>query len=78
MAGRAVIGDADGGLGVMAPIVTSEATWVIVVAEIVGMRSPGNFHEGKNIPAIAGGERLGGLFDLGLLSIPNGRILGTV
>lgn len=75
MAGRAIIGDAHGRLGVVAPIVTSEAPRVIIVPEIVRVRSPRNLHKGKYIAAIDGGKRFRGLSHLGLLGIPpSGRI----
>jgi hypothetical protein len=49
VAGRAIIGDADGRLGVMTPIVTTEATRVIVMAQVIWMCSPRDLHERKNV-----------------------------
>ena len=70
MACRTVIGDANSCLAVMIPIVTSEAARIIIVAEIIRRRFPGDLHEGKDVCAVDGSVRCG-LFDLGLLSVPN-------
>src|SRR5271163_2750479 len=70
MADGTVIVDAFAIFGVVAAIMTAEASGIVVVTKVVRMRAPCDLHRRKDILAIDSEKCLGGLIDLIPVSIP--------
>ena len=64
--------------GGMAAVVAAETTRVFHVADVVGMRSPGDFHKRKNILVVERDEFLAGLIDQRGFLGEHGRILRAI
>ena|SRR5580698_4745346 len=78
MAHGTVVSDGLAILCVMTPVMAAEAPWIVIVAEVIGMRSPADPHVWKDIAVVYGGQRLGCLIDLRALSAPYGWKLGAI
>ena len=63
VAGRAVLRNARAVFGRVVAIVAAEAARIAHVADVVGMRSPGHLHDGKDILAVDRHQFLAGGFD---------------
>jgi len=76
VANGAVVGDGRRpGLGAVIAIMAAEAAGGIVVPDVVGVRAPTDIHGWKYVIAINADQRPCSGTDLGLLAIPDGRIL---
>ena len=64
--------------GGVAAIVAAEAAGIAHVADVVGMRSPGDLHKGKDILAVEGDEFIARGLDLGGLGGEHFRMLRGV
>ena len=62
-------------LGGVVAIVAAEAAGIAHVADVVGMRSPGDLHKRKDILAVEGDEFIAGRLDLGGLGGEHFRVL---
>ena len=62
MAGRAILGDAGAVFGHVVAIVAAEAAGILLVADVVGMSSPGDFHVREHILAVQTVQFLSGIF----------------
>jgi len=49
VAGGAVLRDAGSVFGGVIAVVAAEASWVVHVADVIGMSSPGHLHGGKDV-----------------------------
>lgn len=78
MAGRAIIGYGFLFSCVVTAIVTTEASRIGIVAEVVRVRAPCDFHEGKDIFTVDRDQGLRSLIDLRTLPAPDSRILRAI
>ena len=69
VAGGAILRDAGGVFGYVVAVVAAEAAGILLVADVVGMGSPGDFHEGEHILAVEKEEFLPGRLHQRRLSV---------
>jgi len=63
VAGRAVLRNAGAVFGRVAAVVAAEAAGIVHVADVVGMRPPGDFHVGEDILVVECSESFAGRLD---------------
>ena len=78
MAGGAILGNAGAVLCRVPAVVTAEAAGITHVADMVGVRAPGHFHEREDVLAVNGRQFSAGSFDLGGFGGRDARILRAV
>src|ERR1700747_2310534 len=78
MAGGTVVVVALPGLRVVASVVAPEASRIVVMPEVVGVRAPRELHIGKNVLVVDRAQCLRRLLDLQLLLVPHVSMLGAI
>jgi len=78
VAGGAILGDAGAVFGCVAAVVAAEAAWIAHVADVIWMRSPGDFHVGEDILTVEGDEFRGRGLDLGAVGGEDAGVLGLI
>ena len=78
MTDRTVVGYTHVFLCIVIAVVAAEASWIVIMSEIVRVGAPANVHEGKDVGAVDYGQRMCRLLDLRTLSVPYSRISRTI